>query len=78
MGFLHVRMWVSALHVFLVHFLWLFLVDLLLFQLILFYHYSLDACLFSRRRKGVDPDGRRGGEKLGGMGEKKQKSEYTV
>lgn len=64
MGFLHVRMWVSASHASLVHFLWLFLGNLFLFQLILFYHHSLDACLFSRNRKGVDPGGRRGGEKL--------------
>lgn len=38
-----------------------------LFGFDLFYHYSLDPCFSKeRQKKGVDPDGSRGGEELGG------------
>lgn len=34
----------------------------------LFYYYSLEACFLMKERKGMDPGGRGGDEKVGGVG----------
>lgn len=50
-----------------------------LFYLIYFITaFQMPVCFLTRERKGVDLDGRGGWEDLGGVGEGKSLSEYTV